>query len=292
VDRFAYPTSLIFTQPYDDKRIPVILVHGLLSTPMMWGEVVKELQKDPIIREHYQFWTFLYPTGQPIPVSALDLREELRAVQQRYELRDGMVLIGHSMGGIVARAQSSDSGGKEIFNAIFGADAPHVAKRLPDAPLLRDTLIFDRNDDVKRLVFICVPHQGSRVALARVSGFFASLIRLPNTLMETLAEVSDAVTTFDFRRAPTSISGLSPYAPFLTALHQRPIPVPHHTILGDRGRGDSPDSSDGIVPYASAHLSTAESQVIVPDGHGAFRHPLAIVEVQRILIEHAESLER
>jgi pimeloyl-ACP methyl ester carboxylesterase len=286
VDRFSYPTRLIFMQPYDPNRIPVVLVHGLLSTPQMWGEVVNGLQADPVIRKNFQFWAFFYPTGQPIPLSALELRKALRAAEARYPLPRGLVLVGHSMGGIISRAQASGSGGRAMFDEIFGKDAPRVAERLPRAPLLRDSLIFERDKNVRRLVFVCVPHQGSNMALAGPAGFVASLIRLPNNIVSAAAEVSDVVTTIDLRRPPTSIAGLSPQSPFLRALNKRPIEAPHHTILGDRGRGNSPNSSDGVVPYSSAHLATAKSEFIVPAGHGAFRHPMAIAEMQRILRAH------
>jgi len=286
VDRFSYPTNLIFMRPCDPNRIPVVLVHGLLSTPAMWGEVVNGLQADPAIRKNFQFWVFYYPTGQPIPISALDLRNDLRAADARYPLPRGMVLVGHSMGGIIARAQASSSGGKALFNGVFGADAPHVAERLQRAPLLRDSLIFERDKNVRRAVFVCVPHQGSTIALAGPVGFIASLIRLPNNILGAVEEVADVVTSMNLQRPPTSIAGLSPRSPFLKALNERPIKVPHHTILGDRGRGGSPNSSDGVVPYASAHLATAESELIVPSDHGSFRHPAAIAEMRRILREH------
>jgi hypothetical protein len=38
----------------------------------------------------------------------------------------------------------------------------------------------------------------------------------------------------------------------------------HHSIIGDRGKGDTPNSSDGVVPYWSSHLATAKSEKIVP----------------------------
>jgi hypothetical protein len=59
--------------------------------------------------------------------------------------------------------------------------------------------------------------------------------------------------------------------------------VPYNTIIGDRGRGDSPNSSDGVVPYWSSHLNGAESEHIVPSGHGAHQNPQAIAEVLWIL---------
>ena len=59
--------------------------------------------------------------------------------------------------------------------------------------------------------------------------------------------------------------------------------VPYNTIIGDRGRGDSPNSSDGVVPYWSSHMNGAESEYVVPSGHGAHQNSQAIAEVLRIL---------
>jgi pimeloyl-ACP methyl ester carboxylesterase len=289
VDRFAYPTNLIFIQPYDPNKIPVVLVHGLLSTQAMWGEVVRGVESDPLLRKNYQFWCFLYPNGQPIPLSALELRRDLRAAETRYRPRRGLILVGHSMGGIISRAQVSSSGGHAIVNEVFGHDAPGVLARLPNAPLLHDSLIFDRDKNVRRVVFICVPHQGSAIASAWPVRWITRLIRLPNTIVSSLSEVSDIVTATNLRRAPTSICGLSPRSQFLLALNRRPIEAPHHSIIGDRGRGDSPNSSDGVVPYRSAHLPTAESELIVPCGHGAVAHPATIAELKRILHQELNS---
>ena len=60
-----------------------------------------------------------------------------------------------------------------------------------------------------------------------------------------------------------SVQTLSPRHPYFKALNDRPIQVPYHSIIGDRGRGDTPESSDGIVPYWSSHLNGAQSEIIV-----------------------------
>lgn len=65
--------------------------------------------------------------------------------------------------------------------------------------------------------------------------------------------------------------------------------MPYHSIIGDRGRGDTPDSSDGVVPYWSSHLKGAQSELIVPDSHKAYKNPQAIEEMKRILELHLAS---
>jgi hypothetical protein len=56
---------------------------------------------------------------------------------------------------------------------------------------------------------------------------------------------------------PTGINGLSPRSPLLLGLDTLPIHAPYHSIIGDRGRGDTPNSSDGVVAYWSSHLAGA-----------------------------------
>jgi hypothetical protein len=88
---------------------------------------------------------------------------------------------------------------------------------------------------------------------------------------------------------PPSVHGLSPESPLLKSLNTRPIKMPYHTIAGDRGRGDSPNSSDGVVPYSSSHLEHAQSELIVPGPHGSYALPQTIAELQRILRLHLQN---
>src|SRR4029453_4216211 len=98
-------TGLYFLQPYDPDRIPVVFVHGLISTPFDWAQTINGLQADPEIRKRYQFWVFAYPTGNPVLYSALRLREELAKVDKFYPGHKDYVLVGHSMGGLLSQAQ-------------------------------------------------------------------------------------------------------------------------------------------------------------------------------------------
>src|SRR6202023_3809049 len=102
----------------------------------------------------------------------------------------------------------------------------------------------------------------------------------PHTLGDSLERLTGV-------RTPTSIRGLSPHSPVLIGLDKLPIKAPHNSIIGDRGRGDSPNGSDGVVPYRSAHLDSAQSEKIIPYGHGGYQSPEAIDELLRILRLHA-----
>ena len=90
------------------------------------------------------------------------------------------------------------------------------------------------------------------------------------------------------KRRANSVDSLSPKSRFLKVVNTIPMTpgVPYHTIIGDRGRGDSPNSSDGVVPYWSSHMEGAQTEDIVPSDHTAHQDPQAIAEVLRILKAH------
>jgi hypothetical protein len=114
-----------------------------------------------------------------------------------------------------------------------------------------------------------------------IARWFSSLIRLPGTI--STAAIEMGMSGITATREMSSIRRLSPSNPLFLALEKTPMRAPYHSIIGDRGRGDTPNSTDGIVAYWSSHLSGAESEVIVPAGHGAFDDPAAIAEVKRII---------
>src|SRR5439155_5246449 len=64
-DRLRHKAGLYLFEPYEAGKIPVVLTHGLLSSPLTWTRMYNDLRADPVLRERYQFWFFLYPTGNP-----------------------------------------------------------------------------------------------------------------------------------------------------------------------------------------------------------------------------------
>src|SRR5262249_2524997 len=76
-DGLRREAGLHMLRPYERGKIPVVLIHGLGSSPMAWGRVVNELRGDPALRARYQFWSYMYPTGNPFMLSAAQLRRAL-----------------------------------------------------------------------------------------------------------------------------------------------------------------------------------------------------------------------
>jgi pimeloyl-ACP methyl ester carboxylesterase len=281
-------TGLYMLQPYDPDRIPLIFVHGLISTPRMWRNVINELETDPVLRERYQCWVFAYPTGNPPLYSAMRLREELQKVQQRYPDSKDMVLVGHSMGGILSRTQVTTLD-RDAWDAIGEDKADAFFANVKPGSLIERATLFDANPHVDRAIFICTPHRGSEMAIGTLGELAIRLISLPVDLANTMTDSfgsSIAIVTGDPKRLPNSVSGLSPGNPTFKVLDTRPIDVPHHSIIGDRGKGDTPDSSDGVVEYWSSHLKSAKSEKIVPGPHGACELPETLDELRHLLHLH------
>ncbi|MDD5351073.1 MAG: hypothetical protein PHQ12_12750 [Chthoniobacteraceae bacterium] len=291
VDKYMRFSGLYMLQPYDPNRIPVILVHGLISTPHMWGNVINELEAEPALRGRYQFWTYCYPTGNTPAYSALLLRKELEKIQRLHPMPHGCIMIGHSMGGLISRMQVTTTG-RVLWNGNFGGKADKLYARLPKDHPVKEALIFNADPQVKKVVFICVPHRGSNMALSSIGAIGRSLITLPATIVVTMQKsVIDVLKTSSGEVVmPNSITGLSPKSNTLLAMDKLPIAAPHYSIIGDRGRGDSPNSSDGVVPYWSSHLASASAERIVPGPHGSYELPQTIAELKRILSDHLKTI--
>jgi hypothetical protein len=134
----------------------------------------------------------------------------------------------------------------------------------------------------------------SRGVVGRVG---SSLISEPDHVASLLSRlVKDNPEAFPrrFRRLPTSIETLSTDSPLLEALadHMKPAPwVLYHSIIGSLRAEGVAHTTDGVVPYRSAHLNGVVSERIVRSDHGVQKDPEAIREVQRILISHLEGLD-
>jgi pimeloyl-ACP methyl ester carboxylesterase len=295
VDRYFTTAGLAMLQPYDPERIPVLFVHGLMSEPGMWRETIDAVESDPELRGRFQFWTFGYPTGDPISISALQLRENLAGLYRRYPRTKDMVLVSHSLGGLLSQMQTTTTG-RVAWDATFGADADRLHARVPPDSIVKRALIFEANPRVKRVVFICTPHRGSPLADNYIGAIGLSLIHLPMQVVDNIqAQIGHTLAVAGGKKGfvfPPSVHGLSQKSPLLEALNSCSIRVPHHSIAGDRGKGNSPHSSDGVVPYESSHLTSAESEKIVPGPHSSCRLPETIDELHRILHLHLKTASR
>jgi hypothetical protein len=290
-------TGLYQFQRYDPEKIPVVFVHGLLSRPETWVPALNALMGDERIRERYQFWFFLYPTGLPVWGSAAELRSELDRYRQTFDPGrrnrnlDRMVLVGHSMGGLISSLQIR-SGGKALWQQFLETPPDQLSLSPAIKQRIIEVVQFQPRPEVSRVVFFATPHRGSELAVNPVSEFFSRLVRLPVDFLNTDRLALQSALRQEYRElfvAPAnSLVFLRANSPLLKAILALPVRpgVPYHSVIGDQGKGNTPDSSDGVVPYWSSHMEGAASEKIVPSGHGAHENPEGIAELGRILHLH------
>ena len=167
---------------------------------------------------------------------------------------------------------------------------PEESKRL-----LKEALIFKHRPEIGRVIFMSTPHRGSDMAGNWLGRIGSMLVRTPGKLLTVGRTIRESITAdpaaLQLKRLPNSVDTLAPNNRFVVAINKIPIApgIPYHSIVGDRGRGDTPNSSDSVVAYWSSHLPGAVSERIVPSNHSTPRNPEAIEEVHRILRLNARS---
>ncbi len=299
--------GLYMVQPYEPGKIPVLMVHGLWSTPMTWMEMFNDLRSQPAIRERYQFWFYMYPTAQPFWLSAAQLRRDLVQVRQVLDplhqepALDQMVLVGHSMGGLVSRMQTVQ-GGDAYWRLVSREPLSKIKADAAVRQRLAETFYFQPNPSIRRVVSIGTPFRGSPFSDQKTQWLLAQLIHLPtkvvNSQQELFRENSGAFPGDSLLRVDTSIDSLSPGASIFSVLlaSRRPPWVQYHNIVGlvpeQSWLRRLSGTGDGVVPLSSAHLDDAASEITVSADHTTVHsHPAAVLEVRRVLLDHLADLE-
>jgi pimeloyl-ACP methyl ester carboxylesterase len=102
-DIYAYlwktPPGVYFLEPYDHARIPVLFVHGALSSAQVFRELIAGLDRD-----RFQPWFFAYPSGANLELVASFLSQTISRLQHRHPEFTKMAVVAHSMGGLVSRS--------------------------------------------------------------------------------------------------------------------------------------------------------------------------------------------
>jgi len=288
---------LVSSRPYEPGLIPVVFVHGTGSSAVRWMVLYNELDNDPRIHDHYQFWFFSYETGNPILYSASLLRDSLeRAVAKLDpERRDAalrrMVVIGHSQGGLLTKAMVVDSGDAFWRNmSRRPLEELNVSDETRD--LLRHVAFFHPLPFVKQVVFVATPHRGSYVAGNWLAHQVARLVQAPLAVTRVVTEFAtfnkDALAVEGLRGAPTAVDNMTPGNPFVKTLSQLRIAagVTAHSIIAVDGEGPPQGKNDGVVEYDSAHIDDVASEIVVRSSHSCQSNPHTIEEVRRILLEN------
>ena len=295
--------EIIILQPYRPGRIPVVFIHGTASSPIWWVEMFNTLNSDPVLREHYQFWFFMYNSSLILSVSASQLREDLTATVAKLdpEGKDPalheMVLVGHSQGGLLAKLSVVKTG-DSLWRAMSDVKLEDLKIDPAVKEKLRKYFFIEPLPFVKRVVFIATPHRGSFRTTSWVRYIIRHLVTIPHNLLTT--NPLDYFNLTNQLKLPpemrgrelTSVDAMSPSNPIIQALAKLPVApgITANSIIAVQGDGDPTKGNDGVVEYSSAHIDGVESEYIVRSEHSCQSNPFTIEEVRRILLVNLDPL--
>ncbi len=273
---------------YDPHRTPIILIHGLFSTPLAWAELTNELWADPAVRQRYQIWHYLYPTNSPALYSARVMRGQLDEL--RHFLDPGgndpamqrSVVIAHSNGGLLAKSLAVDP--RDAFwDAVFTRPLDDLNLTSQERATLREAFYWKPRGKVDRVIFCSVPFRGSNWAKSWLGRFGQRLVAPDNRFQDffrTVEKKNPGMLRADYQGLTkaklTSVGALTPRQRSIEIFDRLPLTpgTSAHVITGSR---------DLFVAPSSSSLPWAESSLEVPAGHGSYHHPKAIAEIRRIL---------
>lgn len=89
--------GIYFLEPYDPARIPVLFVHGALGYPQEFAPLIEALDT-----ARFQAWFYYYPSGARLTPVGEFLARSITSLQLRHDF-DDLVVVAHSMGGLVSR---------------------------------------------------------------------------------------------------------------------------------------------------------------------------------------------
>jgi pimeloyl-ACP methyl ester carboxylesterase len=291
--------GLHMREPFQPGKIPVVFVHGLASDPLTWAQLENDLRAQPAIFARYQFWFFRYDTGDPFLSSAAALRRQLVALRQTYDpmLIDPnlsqIVLVGHSMGGLLSKLQVTYSG-DILWNSVATQPLNTILTDTATRTDLANGFYFAPSPDVRRVIYIATPHRGSSDATRCIGRISSALVEeRPDLVVRHQQLVRDNPCAFrpELQRGiPTSVDLLEPQSCILQATNALPYnpSVALHTILGDVQWSPIQGRSDGVVAVSSARIGGVQSELVVDASHTEVqRDPNTVREVICILSRHA-----
>lgn len=142
-----YGTAIVLAAPLKDDGIFVVLVPGIGGSPRDFADLAPHLR-----RAGYQLGYFIYPSGMALGEAAEQFGKRLRELTERHDV-DRLVVIGHSMGGVVAKALldeidvDDDLPSWRLFISLSspfgGINTAQYAERLPQHPPAWDDLAPD-----------------------------------------------------------------------------------------------------------------------------------------------------
>ena len=287
------PTGLSLLRPYERGKVPVVFIHGLWSNPCSWSHMIESLEADPALRDRYQFWTFGYSTGDPLPYSALLLRSNLEEVRRKFDPEgsdrafDQMVVVGHSMGGLLTKMMVQETGRPLVAGRQRSAGGRTRGRSGGSRAVPPRTFLQAAAGGPPRGIHRHAPsRQPGRSGAAGAPRLAAHSPARPAPGVAQPAHRPQQPDFFNerFRKGlPTSVDELEWQSPILMRLDQLGLApaIKAHSIIAVQHDPPRASGGDGMVPYDSAHLDGVASELLVSSGHLCQDKPAVIREVRR-----------
>ncbi len=302
-DKHLDMPHLYMLEPYNPNKKIIVLIHGLASSPEAWIGVTNDIMGDPILREKYQVWQIFYSTNMPILESRFQIDALLRQAFGKLNPKDAaakdVVLIGHSMGGIISRLLVSQN---NIADKALQLVSPRERAKLRKQPLIMARLNIQPINNFSRAIFMSSPHRGTEYAELWFTRVARKIIKIPGAFLGAITEgignLTDAQSTEYLnamkegliQNGPSDLSYKSKFM-IMTKDVMPSNSLKFHSIIGNITNSSDPKvMTDGIVPYKSAHLDNPLSEEIIHGGHSIQETPEAILELRRILRLHLAEL--
>ncbi|WP_201314938.1 hypothetical protein [Dyella sp. EPa41] len=292
-------SGLFMLDDYDPDKTPIIMIHGVAGSPVIWARLSNAIMGDPELHRRYQIWHVVYQSNAPLLVERYRVQRYIDKAWSDIDpdglapARQGVVLIGHSMGGVIARLLCAQST-PEVWNAAFTAPFESLHANATDLTTLKGVFQFKPYPGVDEIIFMAAPQRGSPSAdgllgrfvgllawrhIEEISGLMRIALQNPGAIQPTLLSMFQTGHI-------SSITSLRPDEP-VTLADAKLMPaagVRYDTIAGVLPGVKPP--GDGFVPLSSALLTGSTTTLIVRSNHEVPNRPEAISDVLKILRAH------
>ncbi|MBR5557372.1 MAG: alpha/beta fold hydrolase, partial [Acinetobacter sp.] len=293
---------LYMLEPYNPNKKVIVLVHGLASSPEAWIRLTNDIMGDTVLRENFQVWQVFYSTNMPIIESRFQiyalLTQAFSQIDNKAAAKKDAVLVGHSMGGIIARLLVSDA---DVTQEALSLMNNRQLNKYKNLPIVSQRLVIKDIPNFTRAIFLATPHKGTEFADRWFTKAARKIIRLPGAFFSAIGDslqsqdidVKEVLSQIDPGFIQNGPSDLSYQSKFMELTHdiQPRKGLIFHSIIGNKSNSDDLNIiSDDVVAYKSAHLEGAASEKIIKGGHSIQETPEAILELRRILRLHLTQL--
>lgn len=292
--------GVTLVHPYRPGRIPLVLIHGMGCSPRIMADIANSVHADPVLSRRYQVMIVYYTTGDTILQDAEVIRRAFRAMRAHYDPAgadaawDQSVVLGHSLGGPIARLLTSHSD-HQFEELLFTRPWNELAMSDQLRHASESAIFFEPVAEMKRVIYLAATMRGSRIA-DQVEARALSAV-LPRRML--LEAFYNEIVTNNGREAfqpayrdrmPSSIDNQSPESPMLLVTNQlrQNADVRSHAIQANiTPILPRQASTDGLVPFESSYIDEAVSQVVLPlQDHFCTHDPRTLGEIRRILLEN------